>query len=115
MSRIKQGQKSISDWLVTDSGVHILFGDGYRITYNPSTLYTLNLRKMKDSQFRFEEDIDSEETALYIQEKDCYLILDGDFRKDYEACTTLRQCLVVYRKYAPLYKSKWSMDGKLLE
>lgn len=115
MSITKQGNKPISNWLVTDSGVYILFGDGYRITYNPSTLYTFNYRKMRDPDFRFEEDFDSEETALYIQETDCYCILDGDFRKDFEACATLKQCLLMYEKLAPWYRSKWSMDGKLLE
>ena len=111
----KTKHKSVSDWLVTDSGVHILFRDGYRITYNPSTLYTFNYRKMRDPAFQFNEDVETEETAIYIQEKDCYLILDGDFRKDYEACTTLQQCLFIYQQYAPWYRSKWSMDGKLLE
>lgn len=101
----------VSDWLVTESGVYILFRDGYRITYNPSTVYTFNHRKMRDPEFNFPEDVDSEETAIYIQDKDCYLILDGDFRRAYEACTTLKQCLIVYKKHAPIFRSKWSMDG----
>lgn len=105
----RKHKKPISDWLVTESGVYILFGDGYRITYNPSTQYTFNHRKMRDPDFKFEEDVDAEETALYIQDKDYYLILDGDFRKEYEACATLRQCMAVYKLYAPLYRSQWSM------
>ena len=99
--------------MVTESGIYVLFGDGYRITYNPSTLYTFNYRKMRDPDFQFEEDVDAEETSLYIQEYDCYLILNGDFRKEYEQCATLKQCLLVYRKYASRHKSQWSMDGLL--
>lgn len=56
--------------MVTESGIYILFGEGYRITYNPSTLYTFNYKKMRDPEFRFDEDADEEETSLYIQEKD---------------------------------------------
>lgn len=110
MPETKQKQKPISDWLVTESGVYLLFGNGFRISYNPSTLYTFNHRKMRDPDFSFPEDIDNEETALYVQHDDYYLILDGDFRKEYETCTTLKQCMAVYQKLAPRYKSRWSMD-----
>jgi len=108
MHRTKQ--KPISDWLVRESAVFLLFRDGYRISYNPSTIYTMNHKKMRDPDFNFPEDIDSEETALYIQNRDCYLILDGDFREEFEDCTTIKQCLAVYKSYAPQYRSKWSMD-----
>lgn len=103
-------RRPVSDWMVTESGVYILQGDGYRITYNPSTLYTFNYRKMRDPDFQFEEDVETEETALYIQEEGRYCILDGDFREEFQACTTLRQCLIVFQRYAPRYRSKWSMD-----
>ena len=104
---MKKNLKTKSNWLVTETGVHILAGDGYRITYNPSTIYTFNLKKIKDPQFQFEEDIDTEETALYINATDSYLILEGDFRKAFEKCHTIEECKQIFWKYAPLYKSKY--------
>lgn len=109
---MNQKNKPISDWLVTESGVYLLFGEGYNISYNPSTIYTFNRRRMKDPLFQFEEDVDTEETALYLQSQDCYLILDGDFRKEYEACNSLRECLIVYKRHAPYHRSRHSMDMK---
>lgn len=107
-SKQKQSNKPISKWLLTDKGIYLLFGDGYRITYNPSTLYTFSLKKSKDPLFQFEEDEETEETALYINETDSYLILDGDFRNVYEECETLEECITVFKKYAPWYQSKYS-------
>jgi hypothetical protein len=98
---------TISNWFLTDTGIYLLIGEGYRITYNPSTLYTFNLKKIKDPLFQFEEDEETEETALYINATDSYLILDGDFRNEYEVCTTLKQCKAVFKKYAPRYRSKY--------
>jgi len=94
-------------WVITDTGVHILLKEGYRITYNPSTIYTLNLKRIKDPKFKFEEDVDTEETALYINSTDSYLILEGDFRKAFERCKTKEECKEVFRKYSPLYRSKF--------
>ncbi|KAB2916169.1 MAG: hypothetical protein F9K23_08645 [Bacteroidetes bacterium] len=67
---------------------------------------------MKNPAFQFDETTDTKETALYITKKDCYLMLDGDFRKEFEACANLMQCLLVYKRLAKKYRSKWSMDGK---
>ncbi len=103
----KQSNKPISNWLLTDKGIYLLVGDGYRITYNPSTLYTFSLKKSKDPLFQFEEDEETEETALYINATDSYLILDGDFRSVYEECQTLEECIAVFKKYAPWYQSKY--------
>lgn len=105
-------KKTSNRWVVTKNGVHVLVWDGYLISYNPSTLQTFKLYKLKNPAFQFDETTDTKETALYITKKDCYLMLDGDFRKEFEACANLMQCLLVYKRLAKKYRSKWSMDGK---
>jgi len=95
-------------WLLSDSGVYMLIGNGYRITYNPSTIYTLNKQKIKDPLFKFDQDEDTEETSLYINATDSYLILEGDFRKEYQKCDTVEQCKNVFKIYEPWYRSKYS-------
>ena len=106
---------NIKNWILTENGVYLLVCDGYRITYNPSTLYTFNKRKMKDPLFQFDSDVDTEETALYINETDSYLILDGDFRKEYTKCNTLAQCKEIFKIYEPWYRSKYcsGLDSQL--
>lgn len=103
----KQSNRPISNWLLTENGIYLLIGDGYRITYNPSTLYTFNLKKFNDPLFQFDEDEETEETSLYINETNSYLILDGDFRYVYEECQTLEECKAVFKMYAPWYRSKY--------
>lgn len=95
----------IDPWQETESGTFILQKEHYYISYNPSVESTFLI-----NQELYDEDTDNEETALYIQETGQYLILNGDFRNEYESCQTLDECLLIYHKYAPLYKSKWSMD-----
>lgn len=95
----------IDPWEATPQGTFILRGIGYFISYNPSVESTFLI-----NQELYDEDTDCEETALSIQETGQYLILNGDFRNEYESCQTLDECLLIYHKYAPLYKSKWSMD-----
>lgn len=99
--------KNEGKWIITDTGVHMLLGIGYRISYNPSILYTMNLKRIKDPKFTFEEDEDVEETAFYINSTDSYLILEGDFRKAYERCKNIEECRQVFRKYSPMYRSKF--------
>lgn len=103
-------KKTSSRWVLTKNGVHVLVRDGYLISYNPSTLNTFRQYKLKNPAFLFEETDDTKETALYIPKKDCYLVLNGDFRKDFEACANLMQSLLMYKQLARKYRSKWSMD-----
>lgn len=105
-------KKASNRWVITKNGIHILVKAGYLISYNPSTLQTFKLYKLKNPAFRFDETTDTKETALYIAKKDCYLVLDGDFRKEFEACANLMQCLLVYKQLALKYRSMWSMDRK---
>jgi hypothetical protein len=106
------GKNRSSRWKITNNGVHVLDRVGYRISYNPSTLHTFRWYKSKHTEFQFEKFTDSKETALYIAKKDCYLVLDGDFRKEFEACANLMECLLMYKQLAQKYRSKWSMDRK---
>ena len=102
------GKTTSNRWVVTKNGVHVLVRDGYLISYNPSTLHTFRQYKLKNPAYQFDETTDTKETALYIAKKDCYLVLNGDFRKEFEACANLMQCLLVYKQLAPKYRSKWS-------
>lgn len=92
-------------WEETPSGTFVLKRDNYYISYNSSVESTFLI-----NQELYNEDNDCEETALYIQDTGQYLILNGDFRNDYENCESLEECIAMYQKHAPLYRSKWSMD-----
>ncbi len=102
-------QMEFDPWQITEHGSFILNKEDYMISYNPSTESSFikqgydNMNDLYDLQ-------DTEETALYIRETGQYLILNGDFRNEYECCENLNQCLEVYNREAPLYRSKWSMD-----
>ena len=100
-------------WQVTQSGVHILWGIGYRISFNPSTAYTFNHYKIGNSNHQSNKSGDTKETALYIQKYDCYFVLNGDFRVEFEACKNLTECLSLFEHLAPKHRSKWSMDTLL--
>lgn len=57
----------------------------------------------------------SEETALHIRGEDggrgTYLILNGDFRDEYEAAFPDKgACLAVYEKHKAKHRSSWSED-----
>lgn len=94
----------VSNWLYNENGNYILYGDGYFISYNPSTKYTFQ-RNRKGARYRAEPDC--EETALYISETNSWLVLNGDFRREYEICETIGQCKTTFRRYAPRYRSKF--------
>lgn len=53
---------------------------------------------------------DGEETALFNKKKDEWLILTGDFRKEYtKAFPCLKKCLEVYQKNIK-HRNNWSTD-----
>lgn len=104
----KQSNRPISNWLYNqDNGNYLLFGDGYFISYNPSTLWTFKLKRINDPSFKFNEEEETEETAIYIEATNSYLILNGDFRLEYEECSTLEQCKEVFRKFESIYRSRY--------
>jgi hypothetical protein len=83
------------------NGNSILEGDGFHISYNPSTLMDIPV---------FAGDGSGEETALCVDDK--FYILNGDFRKEYEKAFEkgLAACVKVFQKHEHEYKSSWSND-----
>jgi hypothetical protein len=81
------------------------------ISYNPSVYYSFQNSKSPLAKFFLKEQEEYiEETALYIRKTDTWLILNGNFKREYERCQTLTQCIAIYSMYAPRYKSKWSTE-----
>lgn len=81
----------------------ILTGDGFYISYNPKPCFDSNFIKSDGGQA---------ETALCIRRsgKNHWLILNGDFRREYEAAFLigLGACLSVWTKYKETHASTWS-------
>jgi len=99
----------LNKWLYNyPSGNYLLFGNGYVVSYNPSTKYTFEQERIKNPKFRFPLDEDSKETALYIKESKTYLILNGDFREEYEECNSLKDCMAVYKQHVRIFGSQYS-------
>lgn len=67
--------------------------EGYYLSYNPDPLAG-----------------DSDETALYLYDSDEFLILNGDFREEYEKCKSLKECMEVYEKNKK-HRNIWSTDS----
>lgn len=92
----------------------ILQFDGYYISYNPDTqkdhLGMTGIANMMaslvDPDLSFK---DGEETALYNEKTSVWYILEGDFRKEYEACNSFEECLEVYKNNIDK-RSNWSSD-----
>lgn len=96
----------ISNWLYNSrSGNYILYGDGFFLSYNPSTQYTFRRNR---KGFQYLDEPDTEETALYITQTGSWLILNGDFRKEFEVCVTANQCKTVFKRYVSKYRSSFS-------
>lgn len=86
----------------------------YFISYNPADKVNPQeeLVMMMGAMMGFvqEDEKRQPETAL-VFEKDGereYKILNGDFRKDYEKCKSLKECIAFFDKKSESYKSKWS-------
>lgn len=67
----------------------------------------------------FASDAGSPETALVVhndQERNQYFILNGDFRKEYEALgDSLEKCFEFYKSKKEKYGSSWSTDVDALD
>lgn len=89
----------------------ILKGKGFYISYNPNTGkdhgFFTELGNMLGAQLK-----DGEETALRLEKRGLWLILEGDFRKEYEAAFPkgLKACEAVYKKHKKSKRSNWSTD-----
>ncbi len=89
---------------------YLLDGEGFYVSYNPNTCGSLL------GSF-FGGDGDGEETALCVPKgrKDggtLYLILNGDFREDYEklAPQGLDACKAFFEGHKGAHRSSWTQD-----
>ncbi len=92
---------------------YVLEGNGYYIAYNPQTGADRgpDFTSMANMLATFCEPgtnfKDGEETALRDKINNEWYILEGDFRKEYEVCSTLEECMEVYNKNINR-RSNWS-------
>src|SRR3990167_597729 len=93
--------KQFKDWEATGVGNYVKrFGWGI-LSYNPDTAISavktnsVWLEKLATS---LAEEKSGEETALYDEKEDKWMILSGDFRKQYDNCRSLGDCLKIYQK-----------------
>lgn len=77
-------------------GNSLMSRDGYRVSFNPSPGMGFST---------FAADDGGAETALIVDGE--YLILNGDFREEYERCETLDDCLRFFASRPDLV-STWS-------
>ncbi len=98
------------EWKKVNNNEVISFDWGY-LSYNPQTTKSpltdlANIiSTLGDLGKTF---IDGEETAIFSREKNDFYILEGDFRKELEACETLEECLVIYNNNKDK-QSNWSV------
>lgn len=91
------------------SSNYVLKGKGYYISYNPCIEPNpfdegLGLLGVAESR------IGLDETALRDEKNNIWYILNGDFRKEYEKCRSLKECIKVYSKNKKLHRSDFSTD-----
>jgi len=96
----------------------VLAGDGFYISYNPSIKanpFDSVLVGLGEAESR----VGLDETALCVEDSTnpmgrCFLILNGDFRKDYEEAFPLGKeaCIAVYEKYREEYRSDFTNTDK---
>jgi len=81
----------------------------YCCSYNPKTdlKYITSFANFLSKNKKFK---DGEETALYSKKTNEWRILEGDFRKDYEKCKSLEECIIFYENNPA--KSNWSVVNK---
>jgi hypothetical protein len=94
-------------WRITQAGNMVLDGDDFFISYQPASS-----GKILGMAF-FDSDFQQGETALCLLSGDgtSYFILNGDFRKEYEAAfPDLQACMVVYAENRKMHRSSWSED-----
>lgn len=90
----------------------VLKGHGFCISYNPDP------NKIEGVEIPLlTSDFHGPETAIVIYGKDrhIYLILNGDFRAEYEAAFPggLKACLHVYAARKPQFGSTWTTGGDI--
>jgi len=101
-------------WEETGAGNEVLRGEGFFVSYRGSMHEpTGMLGALNALGGVFGLETKSEETALCRPNETAkYLVLNGDFREEYEAAVPkgLAACLAVYEKHKAECRSDWSMD-----
>lgn len=100
-------------WEPTGAGNFILEKGDWYVSYNPDTNFSSSLsilgfiNSLPVDKITGKE-VSEEETCLNIN--DVNLILNGDFRKDYEKLSTKEEALAFYNSKKEKYQSAWSED-----
>ena len=102
-----------SKWEETGRGNSVLHFRGGYISYNPDIQGSFlrdelgigGVAQMIGTAMGLETK--NEETALYLKKDNSWRILNGDFRRQYEKCKTIKERLAVYEKNKSK-KSDWS-------
>lgn len=92
--------KTMKTWKKLTHNYVLNFKDFY-ISYNPNTGLLPGGKIITDliNSINPNKNVhNGEETALKDLKTGKFYILTGDFRKEYEKCKTLKQCLAVYKK-----------------
>lgn len=98
-------------WIQTGHGNSIVEGEGYYLSYNPRI--GSGLINVMGMALGIEDRSGDDETALYVESTNKWYILNGDFRKEYERCENLDECLLVYEAHKDNHRSDWSTDKQL--
>jgi len=96
-------------WIPQDKN-DVLAGEGFHVSYIHRT--GANTKAFTEIFNQLGEEVkDGEETALYLEEEKLWLILEGDFRKQYEKAFPkgIEACRAVYNKNIK-HRSNWSSD-----
>jgi len=91
---------------------YLLSDKEFYISYNPNTTEDHMSGMFTDLGNTIGMNVkDGEETALYHEKNDKWMILEGDFRKEYEkAFPSYRECKKVYTKNKKEHRSNWSTE-----
>ncbi len=100
----------MNKWKKDPSGIYpnlLLRGERFCLSYNPAPCFNMP---------GLLTDNGSSETALYDEERNECLVLNGDYRKEYEAVAHfgLNACLEVYNKHKSGNRSSWSTDEEII-
>lgn len=109
MIKITKKQEYV-DWEQTSHGNYIKKIGGVFLSYRPEVMPNV----LDDIIVGFggaEDRTGKDETALKVD--GIWMILNGDFRSEYDECKTLEECLAVYEKNKEKYRSGFSTDEAL--
>lgn len=93
-----------SQWIKTESGNEVLIGKGFYLSYNSNPQDSIN----KHFGMNIIDPNPVPETAVYFIKNDYWLVLEGDFRKEFESCTSIIQCFLQFKKLQRKHGSRWS-------